>query len=224
MKRIVLLLVCFCLFVCNSFADTLKLKDGKEITGNIVERSERFLKVEKNGIKFMYFFKDIDSVNGQAFGLQAAPTAAINNTVVPVNAVQTAGVTVTQEKITALNIKSETKIKIINLFIMVLVIYVFIAVCLVIVSNKTGKGKNYFAWIPIANYFLMCDIGDVQYKWLFCFLLMFLPFVGGLFFMGMTGFLWYKIAVARNHPGWVGALAGIPLLGCVAMGYIAFKD
>jgi hypothetical protein len=56
-------------------------------------------------------------------------------------------------------------------------------------------------------------------------------------YAAFSAFLWYKIALARNKKGWIGALMGISVLnsvpfisfisiaGCgVIMGYLAFSE
>jgi hypothetical protein len=102
--------------------------------------------------------------------------------------------------------------------------YVFGAICLYVISRKTGKGEPILAWIPIGNLFLMCKIAGLSYFWIFALLLVFIPFIGGLLIAAGSVYLWYKIAQARNKPGWLGILTIIPLANFVVMGYLAFSE
>jgi hypothetical protein len=38
------------------------------------------------------------------------------------------------------------------------------------------------------------------------------------------GYLWYNIALARNKPGWIGAITFLPIVNLFTMGYLAFSD
>jgi hypothetical protein len=48
--------------------------------------------------------------------------------------------------------------------------------------------------------------------------------LGNFYAIGLFVYLWYKIALARNKPGWIGILTIIPIANFVAMGYLAFSD
>ncbi|MBU2101983.1 MAG: hypothetical protein ABH865_02915 [Candidatus Omnitrophota bacterium] len=103
-------------------------------------------------------------------------------------------------------------------------LYVFTALCLQMIASKTGTEPGWLAWIPIANMFLMCKIGGLPYWWCFALLASIIPFVGGLILTGVYVFLWYKIAIARGKPGWLGILTIVPLVGLFIIGYLAFTD
>ncbi|MFA5008464.1 MAG: hypothetical protein WC546_04520 [Candidatus Omnitrophota bacterium] len=53
------------LFLGNVFCDTIALKSGKQIEGNIKERTNDAVKVDIEGITITYYITDIDSINGQ---------------------------------------------------------------------------------------------------------------------------------------------------------------
>lgn len=107
------------------------------------------------------------------------------------------------------------------------VIYIYSAICLQIIAKKTDTQYGWLAWIPIANIFLMCNIGGVSYKWLLPILLIFVPVInvlGSLYSIFLTGYLWYMIAIARGKPGWIGILIFVPILGTfIVPGYLAFS-
>lgn len=107
------------------------------------------------------------------------------------------------------------------------VLYVYSAICLQMIAKKTGAENGWMAWIPVANLFLMCNIGYVRYIWLLLLLAGFVPLIGSL--LGpicdllLFGFIWYKIALARGKQGWIGAVTVIPVVGFFTMGYLAFS-
>lgn len=108
--------------------------------------------------------------------------------------------------------------------ILCILFYIYSALCLQFIAKKTNREPTWLAWIPIANLFLMCKIASIAYWWLLLLLLAFIPIIGFLVTIGFFGFLWYKIALTRNKPGWLGALSIIPIANLVIMGYLAFSD
>jgi hypothetical protein len=60
--------------------------------------------------------------------------------------------------------------------------------------------------------------------WLLLFLGVFIPYLGIACTAVFNGFVWYKIALARNKPGWVGVLSVIPIVHLGVMGYLAFSE
>ncbi|MBP7216991.1 MAG: hypothetical protein KBA46_06895 [Candidatus Omnitrophica bacterium] len=113
-------------------------------------------------------------------------------------------------------------------FVIILVIalagYVYSSLCLFLIAKKTSVEPAWLAWIPIANAFLMCKIASLSYWWLLTFFIGLIPIVGTLATVALTIFFWYKIALARNKPGWLGVLMIIPLANMIVMGYLAFSE
>ncbi len=101
---------------------------------------------------------------------------------------------------------------------------IFPALCLQYIAKKTNRGEAWMAWMPIANLFLMCKIGDIRYTWLWLLLLAVIPILGWIAVMGLFAFIWYKIALALNKPGWWGILAIVPGVNMIAQGYLAFSE
>jgi len=106
----------------------------------------------------------------------------------------------------------------------VLIAYIYSSICLQFIARKTGTSPDWLAWIPIANLFLMCKIASLSYWWLLILLLSFIPILGPLCNLGFSGYLGYKIALARDKSGWIGVMTIVPLVNLVAMGYLAFSD
>jgi hypothetical protein len=111
----------------------------------------------------------------------------------------------------------------ITMAIVYLVIYIFTAICLLRIAKKTAQGPNWWAWVPIANCFLMCKIAGLPYWWLFGLLFSFIPILN-LLVIALFVYVWYKIALALNKPGWIGILTIIPIVNLVVMGYLAFSE
>ena len=96
-------------------------------------------------------------------------------------------------------------------------VYVWMAACLQIIARKTSTPNGWLAWIPIANIYLMCKVGDKPGWWT---ILFFIPIVNIVF----TVIVWMKIAEARNKPSWIGILMIIPVANLVIPGILAFSE
>jgi hypothetical protein len=239
-KRIVFFLLLFMLIACISYADTLTLKSGQQIDGKIIERTNKSIKIEIASAEFTYYADEIDSVNGEKFS--PADTIAISVPQQNENKVASAEVsglnsanpymagdkksirvpqfTPQQKKIAA----AVTIGVILAVMFFVLIAYIYSSICLQFIARKTGTSPDWLAWIPIANLFLMCKIASLSYWWLLILLLSFIPILGPLCNLGFSGYLGYKIALARDKSGWIGVMTIVPLVNLVAMGYLAFSD
>jgi len=115
------------------------------------------------------------------------------------------------------------------LFVIILsfIFYVYSAICLYFIAKKTNTEPAWLAWIPIGNLFLMCNVAKINYLWLLGILGLFIPFVNilaNIYLIGLFVYMWYKIAIARNKPGWIGILTIIPVVNLAVMGYLAFAE
>lgn len=71
MKNI-LMMVCFLLAASShAFADTVYLKSGRVVEGNIIERSDRQIKIDVNGMTLTYYMDEVDRVDSA----QGAPAS-----------------------------------------------------------------------------------------------------------------------------------------------------
>ena len=102
-------------------------------------------------------------------------------------------------------------------FVLVVVFYIWTALCLYIISKKTNTPNPWLAWIPIANFYLMCKIAGRPGWWMVFF---FIPIVNLVFIV----IVWWGIAEARHKPGWLGVLMLIPGANLVIPGILAFAE
>jgi len=62
-----LLLVFFC-FSSLAYAVTVVFKSGKTIEGEIIEKTDEYIKLEFQGVPLTYYFDDIESIDGKLLG------------------------------------------------------------------------------------------------------------------------------------------------------------
>jgi len=247
-KSVLFFCVCACLIAVNAFADTVVLKTGQKIEGTILERGNETIKIRFEGVDLSYVLSEVDFINGEKIkpassvvDLQApenkqdaggrgattvppAPGTTLSQTPQPFSLQQNATSSGARTPATMLSMIAVGVA--IVVIIVIVVFYVFGAICLQLIAKKTQAEPVWMAWVPLANLFLMCKIAQVSFWWLLLFLGAFIPYLHlNIICMAVfNGFVWYKIAVARNKPGWVGVLSVIPIVHLGVMGYLAFSE
>ena len=103
-----------------------------------------------------------------------------------------------------------------------LAFYVYVSWALMVIAKKTKTKNAWLAWIPIANYYLITKIAKVSGLWTFALLLSFIPVVGGIVLLGVSIWLFWRIAEARKLPGWISLLMIIPGVNLIVIGIIAW--
>ena len=102
-------------------------------------------------------------------------------------------------------------------------VYVYTSFALMAIAKKTKTERVWLAWIPIANIYLMTQIGDTPW-WTMLFLLFsWVPVFGVALSLGLTIYWWWNIAEARKMEGWLGILMAVPIVNLVVMGIIAWS-
>lgn len=249
-KKVFIIAVGFLLFLTNLFADTIVLKSGKQIEAQIVKRSEDRVILDIGGVDVPYFLDEIEKINGESINpspkdeseqvhIQKTELDGEESSKTRENSGETSnsgssfgGVGVKgelQQKGGGVSGREEGDIRLsitasLIILFLIISIYIYSSICLQFIAKKTNQSPAWLAWIPVANLFLMCKIAKISYWWLLLILGAFIPYLGIVCGMFFTGFIWYKIALARNRPGWIGVLAIIPLVNLFIMGYLAFLD
>src|SRR5215470_7902667 len=92
-------------------------------------------------------------------------------------------------------------------------LYSYLALSVQIIARRTETPNDYFAWIPIANLFLLLAIAKKPLWWFFLLLIPFVNVVVGII-------VWMRISENLGKPSWWGLLTLIPLVGFIVPGYL----
>jgi len=103
-------------------------------------------------------------------------------------------------------------------------VHIYSAIVLIVIANKTKTSNSWLAWIPIANVYLMTQIGKLPAWYTLAILLPVVPYIGKWILVAALAHFWWKIAEVRNMSGWYGVLIIIPGVNMVVMWIIASKD
>ena len=230
--------------VVQLFAGSITLKSGQQIEGEILEKKKDSVKIKAYGVDLIYYMEDIDKIDGQQV-LAPVPLEApaarqevkeeAKQVIVVEPASTTESSSIQQQPVSfakeksrkAMPSKMEMGVLLVVMAIAVfvgLLFYVYISYCLFLIARKTDQGPLWWAWVPILNLILMLKIAGLSYYWLGGFLLGLIPIVGNIFVLAISAYIWYKIALVRNKPGWLGILACLPIVNLVIIGYLAFSD
>lgn len=63
-KLLILLLTISLCFPALIFAETIVLKSGKIVGGKIIEKTDKYIKIDRYGVPITYFFDEIDTIDG----------------------------------------------------------------------------------------------------------------------------------------------------------------
>jgi ABC-type Na+ efflux pump permease subunit len=96
-------------------------------------------------------------------------------------------------------------------------LYSYLALSVQIIARRTETPNDLFAWIPIANLFLLIAIAKKPIWWFF---LLLIPLANVVIIL----LIWMDIAGAVGKPKWWGLLTLIPLVGLFVPGYLAFSE
>ena len=134
------------------------------------------------------------------------------------------------------------------IIILFLLIYIYFSLALMTIAKKTNTPNAWLAWIPVVNMYLMAKIGSVPVGFAVAAILMaaiqvmltlllpeavsllfsWVSFMLGLGVIAIGTFLLWKVAEARQKPGWIALLTLIPIVSIittpVVWGIIAWKD
>jgi len=103
-------------------------------------------------------------------------------------------------------------------------IYVYSALALMFIAKRTNTKYPWLAWIPVANIYLMTQIGGLSGWFTLLIFASIIPWVGGVLILAVTTWFWWKISQARGKPGWWALIMIIPIVNFVVMGILAWGE
>jgi len=74
MKKIaqIILVLSVCLYLpFLAYAETIILKSGKIVQGRLIEKTDKYIKIDFQGVPLTYFFDEVESINGEQ--LESSP-------------------------------------------------------------------------------------------------------------------------------------------------------
>ena len=255
MRKFLLLVLALFLFSQICYAQTIiALKSGKTVEGTLIERNDQYIKINFSDVDITYWLDEVESIQ-LPDGTKIIPSAKVQSqdlplvsqtiTTAPSEHAPTFSDTSRESAQTAQEPLSfqetrETAAQqtgppfrktkafpwiALAAFLFGIAAYAFFSFCLIKIAVKTNTPNSWFAWIPIMNIILMCDIAEKPRWWAALFLLGVIPYIGLLATVVLNVILMIKICNRMGKPTWWGYITIIPMAGLVIFAMLAFgKD
>ena len=95
--------------------------------------------------------------------------------------------------------------------------YIAWGLALFYIAKKTDTQNGWWAFVPILNLFLLCDIAGMDYAWL---LLLLVPCIDAVFIV----YIWWQVCEERDKPGIISVLMVVPFVNLLTALYLAFSE
>ena len=110
-------------------------------------------------------------------------------------------------------------------FIFIAAIYVYSSLAWYKIARKLKYKSPWIAWIPIANWAMILQLGGFHWAWIF---LVLIPILGWIPLFVLCIIAHWRIFEKRKYPGWFSLSMIIPQIGgvlyLIAIGFVAWKD
>lgn len=104
-------------------------------------------------------------------------------------------------------------------------LYVYTSLAWMTIAKKLKYKYAWLAWIPIANFAMMLQLGGFHWAWVF---LILIPILGWIALFVLLIIATWKIFEKRKYPGWFSLSVLIPQIGgilyLIAIGFVAWQD
>ncbi len=105
-------------------------------------------------------------------------------------------------------------------------LYVYLALALQSIGRKMGYERSWFAWIPFLNTAMIFQLGGFHWAWVFLFLGVFIPFVGGIFGVAIAILAivcFWRIFKKAGYNGALSLLLLVPIARLIMLGILAWE-
>ena len=111
------------------------------------------------------------------------------------------------------------------ILIILSVVYVYFCLSWMTIAKKLRYKKAWIAWIPIAQFAMILQMGGFHWAWIF---LILIPILGWIPLLVLLIIATWRIFEKRNYPGWFSLSIIIPKIGIIlyliSIGFVAWAD
>ena len=112
---------------------------------------------------------------------------------------------------------------IIILILIMLAFYIYTSLAWYTIAKKLKYKNAWLAWIPIANFVMILQLGGFNWAWIF---LILIPILGWIALFVLCIISHWRIFERRKYPGWFSLSVIIPQVGgilyLIAIGFAAW--
>jgi len=110
-------------------------------------------------------------------------------------------------------------------FIALAAFYIYTSLTWYTIAKKLKYKKCWLAWIPIAKWAMVLQLGGFHWAWIF---LILIPILGWLALFILVIISMWRIFEKRKYPGWFSLSLIIPKIGgllyLIVIGFVAWDD
>lgn len=103
-------------------------------------------------------------------------------------------------------------------------VYIYFALAYKSIAEKLKFKKSWIAWIPVANWAMLLQLGGFHWAWIF---LLLIPILGWIAVFILLIIAHWRIFEKLKHPGWFSLSLIIPKVGfilyAVVVGIVAWQ-
>ncbi|MCA9485308.1 MAG: hypothetical protein KC506_00515 [Nanoarchaeota archaeon] len=107
----------------------------------------------------------------------------------------------------------------------VIALYVYTSYTWMIIARKLKYKREWLAWIPVASWAMMLQLGGFHWAWIF---LVLIPILGWITLLVLLIIATWRIFEKRSYPGWLSLSMIIPKIGgilyLIIIGFVAYRD
>lgn len=103
--------------------------------------------------------------------------------------------------------------------------YIYTSLAWMRIAKKLKYKHPWVAWIPVANWAMILQLGGFHWAWIF---LILIPILGWIALFVLCIIAHWRIFEKRKYPGWFSLSLIIPQVGLIlyliAIGFVAWQD
>ena len=111
------------------------------------------------------------------------------------------------------------------MFLIMLAVYIYFSLAWMTIARKLKYKDSWLAWIPIANFAMILQLGGFRWAWVF---LIVIPIFGWIALAVLMVIATWRIFEKRKYPGWFSLSMLLPWMGgalyLITIGFVAWQD
>jgi len=108
--------------------------------------------------------------------------------------------------------------------ILLIAVWIYSGFALMKIAGRTKTPNGWLGFIPIANVYLVTQIGKQSPWWTLGILASVIPVIGGLAVAALMVFLFWKICEVMKKPTWWAILMLVPVANLIVLGILAWGE
>jgi hypothetical protein len=110
------------------------------------------------------------------------------------------------------------------MFVLVLAVWIYQGFAMMAIAKRSKTPNGWLGFIPIANVYLLTQIGKQSGWWTLGIIAALIPVIGVIAVLALTIFLWWKACEVLKRPTWWSIMQAIPIVNLIFLGIMAWGE